>query len=248
MVPELAQLCWALYAAITAVDILPASATCIPFERAHARIVSDCPEGATFVGFEGRAFACLAVAFLAATRLGFGLFPFAVALLETGFLAAGAFDAAAFVADPGSATVTDVAAPLCAALRGVDLGGEFLAVVFVTVALWEVAFPALTRRLVPFRSLVLPDSVAVLAASGSAGTAPGPRFLRPDVACLAGRFGLMVEALPFVSKASATTARASSNVSWRVSMAIFMVGPASFALGSEAFADRQPTVTLPHRR
>src|SRR5680860_351640 len=86
---ELGQLCWALYAAITAADILPASATCIPRDRAHARIVSDWPGGATLAGFGRCAVAFVRVAFLAATRFAFRPVPFAVALFET-VLVAGA--------------------------------------------------------------------------------------------------------------------------------------------------------------
>jgi hypothetical protein len=144
------------------------------------------------------------------------LFPFTVALLETAFFAAGAFTAAAFLAGSGSATVTAAAgvAPVATSLRAGDfLAGASLATVLVTVAFLEPDFPALARRLEPFGSLGLPDSVAVLVASGTARAGLGVRAFRPDAAFWAGRFDLAVEPLPFDSKASVTTASASSNVS-----------------------------------
>lgn len=211
---ELAQACWALYAAITAVDILPASATCIPVERAHARIASDWPGGATLVAFAGRAFAFLAVVLLPATRFAFRLFWFVEALPEAGFLPAEDFEAAAFVPEAGSVTVTGVVALVATALRAVDfLACESFAAVVVPVALPEVAFPALARRLEPFGSLWLSNGLAVLVASGLACVALGPRARRFDGVRLAGGSALVVEFLPLASKASVTTASASANVS-----------------------------------
>lgn len=210
---NLGQLCWALYAAITAADILPASATCILRERAHARIVSDWPGGATLAGFGGCVFAFVAVAFLAATRFAFRPVPFAVALFEIVLVLAGAFDAAAFVV-PGSATVPDAAGPVATALRVVDfLDRAVFAAVLSTVAFRAAVFLTPARRLEPVASLGLAASVAVLVASGSADMALRPRAFRPDVACLAWRVGWLVAALSLDPKASATTASASSNVS-----------------------------------
>jgi len=202
-----------LYAAITAADILPASATCIPRERAHARIVSDWPRGATLAGFGGCAFAFVVVALLPATRFAFTV-PFAGALSETVLLLAGAFDAEAFVAVPGFAMVPDEADPVASALRVADfLGVAVFAAVLLTVAFRAAVFRAPAPRLEPFAPLGVAASVAVLAASGSADTARRPRSFWPDVAFLVGRFGLLVALLLLDPKASATTASASSNVS-----------------------------------
>ena len=211
---NLGQLWWALYAAITAADILPASATCIPRERAHARIVTDWPGGATLAGFGGCAFAFVAVAFLAATRIAFGPVRFFVALFETVRGLAGAFDAAPCVALPGSVAVPDVADPGATALRVVDfLTGAFLAAVLSTVAVRAVVLPARARALEPVASLGLAGSVAVLAASGPASKALRPRCFRRDVDFLVGRCSMLVAPLAFDPKASATTASASCNVS-----------------------------------
>jgi hypothetical protein len=193
---------------MTAADILPASATCIPCARAHARIVSDWPGGATLGEFGSCPFA-VAEGFLAAAGLAFRATPFAVALFETDLLVAEAFDGAAFAAVSGSAALA-VAGPVVTDFRVVAcLGGAFLAVVFRTVAFRAAAFLVRPRRLEPFASLGAVDGVRVLALSGSAGTPVRARCFRLEVA----RSGLSVEVLPCDPKASATTASASSNVS-----------------------------------
>jgi hypothetical protein len=155
---------------------------------------------------------CFGVGFLAATPFGFTL-PFALALFET-VLVAGAFDAAAVVAVPGLAVVPEGAGAVAAALRGVDFwGGAFVVALFATVAFRAALFLVAVRRLEPFVSLGLAAAVAVSAAFGSASEALFRPGLRPDFPCLAAPFGFLVAALALVSKASATTASASSKVS-----------------------------------
>jgi hypothetical protein len=199
-----------LYAAITAADNLPASATCIPCDRAQARIASDWPRGATLAGVGDCA--CSGLAFLAATLFVFTL-PLALALFET-VLVAEAFDPAAFVAVPGSPMVPEVAGAVATALRVVDfLGGAFVVALFATVAVRAAAFLVAVRRLEPVASLGLAAPVAVSAAFGSAGAALFRPGLRADVAFLSARFGFLVAPLALASKASATTASASSKVS-----------------------------------
>jgi hypothetical protein len=155
---------------------------------------------------------CAGLAFVGATLFVFTPLPFAFALFETA-LVAEAFDAAAFVAVPGSATVPEVAGPVATALRLVDFLGGAVVALFATVAFRPALFLVPVRRLEPVVSLGLAASV-VAAASFASATAelwlPG---LRPEAACLAARFGLLVAPLALVSKASATTASASSKVS-----------------------------------
>ena len=122
-------------------------------------------------------------------------------------LDAGAFDAAALVAVPGSASVPDVAGPVATALRVVDfLGGAFVVAVFATVAFRATVLLVPARRLGLLVSLGLAASVAVSAASDPASVARCVPGLRPDVAFLAVRFGFLVAPLALVPKASATTA------------------------------------------
>ena len=159
-------------------------------------------------GFAGCA--CLGVAFLAATLFVFTL-PLALALFET-VLVAGAFDAAAVVAVPDPATVPDVAGVV--ALRVVDfLGGAVVVALFATVARRAAVFLVPARRLELVVSVGLTASVAMSGAFGSAGAALFRPGLRPEVAFLSARLVLLVAPLALVSKASATTARASSKVS-----------------------------------
>jgi hypothetical protein len=162
-------------------------------------------------GFVGCA--CARLAFLAATLFGFTPLPLALALFVT-VLVAGAFDTAACVAVPGSATALDVAGPVTTGLRVVDfLGGAFGVAVFATGAFRAGDFLAPARRLGSVVSLGLAVAVAVSAAFVSASAARCPPGLRPDVAFLAAGFGFLVAPLVLVPKASATTASASSKVS-----------------------------------
>ena len=173
--------------------------------------MSDWPGGATLAGFGGCA--CAGLAFLAATLFVFTPLPLAFALFET-VLVAGAFDAAAFVAVPGSTSVPDVAGSVATALRLVDfLGGAFVVAVLATVAFRATVLLVPARRLGLLVSLGLAASVAVSAAFGTVSAALCLPGLRPEVACLATRFGFLVAPLALVSKASATTASASSKVS-----------------------------------
>ena len=155
---------------------------------------------------------CAGLAFLAATLFGSTL-PFALALFET-VLVAEAFDAAAVVAVAGLAVVPSVVGVVATALRVVDfLGGAFVVALFATVALRAALFLVAVRRLEPFVSLGLTASVALSAAFGSAGAALLRPGLRLEVAFLSARLVLLVAPLALASKASATTARASSKVS-----------------------------------
>jgi hypothetical protein len=173
-------------------------------------MVSDWPGGATLAGFAGCA--CAGLAFLVATLFAFTL-PLALALFEN-VLVAEPFDAAAFVAVPGSATAREVAGAVATALRVVDfLGGAFAVAAFATVAFRVALFLVPVRRLEPVASLRLAASVAVSAAFGSAGAALCLPGSRPDVAFFAPRFDFLVAPLVLVLKASATTASASSKVS-----------------------------------
>jgi hypothetical protein len=157
---------------------------------------------------------CAGLAFVGATLFVFTPLPFAFALFETA-LVAEAFDAAAFVAMPGTATVPEVAAgPVDTALRLVDfLGGAFVVAVFAAVALRAALFLVPVRRLEPVVSLGLAASVAASASFASATADLCPPGLAPEAACFAARFGFLVAPLALVSKASATTASASSKVS-----------------------------------
>lgn len=161
-------------------------------------------------GFGGCA--CAGLAFLAAALLGFTL-SFALALFET-VRVAEAFDAAAVVVVPGSAVVADGVGAVATALRVVDfLGGAFVVTPFATVVFRAAVLLVPVRRLEPVVSLGLIASVTVSGAFGSAGADllwPG---LRPEVTFLSARFGFLVAPLALASKASATTASASSKVS-----------------------------------
>jgi hypothetical protein len=156
---------------------------------------------------------------LLVARFGFGRAPFAVALFEAVFRVADAFDAAALAAVPASTTVSDVADLGATVLRDVGfLGGAFLTAVRLSVAVRAAAFLVALGGLEAFAPAGLADSAIVLAPSRPAGTALRPRCFRPEVARFAGRFGSPVAPLPLDPKASVTTASASSNVSWRVSI------------------------------
>jgi hypothetical protein len=153
------------------------------------------------------------VVFLAPTLLVFTPLPFARALFDS-VPVAGAFDAAACIAVPGSATAPEVAGPDATALPVVAfLDGAFGVVVFATVAVRAAVFLAFAPRLEAGVSLGFVVPVAVSAAFGSASAARCPPGLRPGVAFLAAGFGFLVAPLALVPKASATTASASSNVS-----------------------------------
>ena len=155
---------------------------------------------------------CTGLAFVAATLFVFTPLPFAFALFEAA-LVAEAFDAAAFVAVLGSATVPEVAGAVATALRLVDFLGGAVVALFATVAFRAAVVLVPLRRLELVVLLGLAASVAASAAFASAGPAVCPPGLRPDFPCLAAPFGFLVAALALVSKASATTASASSKVS-----------------------------------
>jgi hypothetical protein len=155
---------------------------------------------------------CAGLAFVGATLFAFTPLPFAFALFETA-LVAEAFDAADFVAVPGTATVPEVAGPVATALRLVDFLGGAVVALFATVAFRAALFLVPVRRLEPVVWLGLAASVAAAASFTSAPADLCPPGLAPEAACFAARFGFLVAPLALVSKASATTASASSKVS-----------------------------------
>ena len=157
------------------------------------------------------------------------------------------FDAAAFGAVPGFATVPDLVGAVATVLRVVDcLGAAFVAGVFATVDFRAAVSLVPARRLEPVVSLALAISVAVTAAFGSRDAVFCPAALRPDADFLAARFGFLVAPWVLVLKASATTASASSNVSYRVSIATFMVRSSFLRCAPEAPSPiGKPTIGCP---
>ena len=117
---------------------------------------------------------------------------------------------------------------------------------FAAVAFRGVLFLVAVRRVEPVASLGLAAPVAVSTAVDSAGAALFRPGLRADAVFLSAPFGFLVAPLALASKASATTASASSKASYRVSIVTFMVRSRFLCCGPRgACTIGKPTIGCP---